>query len=80
MGIFKEVRRFVVNGATVFSQAAKGEFKGNLPRIDALCHELADSVNAGTAADRANLRKDYNRISHDVGISFQKYKNAHNGE
>lgn len=77
MSIVKEFKNFIRNGASVFSQAARGEYKGISPRIQSLCKELEYSSSNGVNTDKENLRHDRDNISRDASKAFHEYKKSH---
>lgn len=71
MCIFKEVGRFIKNGASTFSKASQGSYKQNSGTISEIRKEIMGR-NRDRSDDKRNLMEDRRKIEGDVRKSFDE--------
>lgn len=72
MCIFKEFGKFVKNGASVFSEAYKGQYNRQSDDIRIIKKELLSEKKVSFNEDRRNLAKDREKINSDIRKSFDE--------
>ena len=72
----KNISRFLKNGAAVFSDASRGQYRNHSKEISKLREEIF-GCNQQKSDDKKNLRADRVNIERDVRKSFDEYLLIH---
>ena len=78
MCIFKEIGKFVKNGASVFNEASKGNYSRQSEAIRSIEKELFSKDDGSFVDDKRNLAKDRENVNRDIRNSYNKLQ-LHNG-
>ncbi|MCM1079716.1 MAG: hypothetical protein NC344_10105 [Bacteroidales bacterium] len=71
MCIINEIKSFVTHGAETLRKSSKGHYDCQTDEVKKIRHELLETQ-TGRADDAANLRKDREKVGHDVRVSWDK--------
>jgi hypothetical protein len=69
--MYKEIRKFILNGAVVFRNASHGRYRQTSQAIDEIRDEILQK-GTGRDEDKRNLLKDRKNISTDICSAFDK--------
>lgn len=72
MCIFKEIGKFLNNGASVFNQASKGQYTRELEEVRSIKKEIFTREEGSFSADKRNLAKDRENVNNDIRKSFEE--------
>lgn len=72
MCIFKEFGKFVRNGASVFSEASRGQYNRESQEVQSIKNEVFSKKYRSFSDDKRNLAKDRENVSNDIRKSFEE--------
>lgn len=72
MCIFKEIGKFVKNGASVFNEASKGQYQRESEAVRSIKKEIFTKDDGSFSNDKRNLIKDRESVNNDIRKSFEK--------
>ena len=78
MCIFKEIGKFVKNGASDVNEASKGSYSRQSEAIRSIEKELFSKDDGSFVDDKRNLAKDRENVNRDIRNSYNKLQ-LHNG-